>query len=596
MKKSLLSLLMASSAIAASAANFDITVVTNNGNVQGVVESVSYTFEVTTPVAVNAGAETPILLVDGEESLGAANVLAYGAETSYVRFMEPQQSLFKTPGHYVLNIPEGAFKDEAGNVNNATTYTWIIENNGFVPAPFDIENVTMAWAGSEIEAGSEVNALSYSFTVTAANSIHGAGEGHIEMLNAEGNPVGTAQLLAFDSNTAYLRFYEFGETGLTVAGTYTLNIPAGSLVDVAGNPCNAFTATWTVKEQVELGEAVFNIEQDPFYGYAMWSDLEPQGLSISWPNAQNVTPDMTVRVSAVLKTTLPDFGQGGDEDDIDPGFGVPELVECTDVTTFYGDALFGDLSVNFTDFLQYIYEAGNPSMYAIVVKEITVSEGDNTVYSWTASDEEPELGTLFYVDFEQPVDLGYPVFNIDEDPFYDYAMWSDLEPQGLTMTWPEAQNVTPEMTVTVNAVLMTELPGYGHGDEDDVDPGFGMPELVECTDVTTFTGDALFGELTVNFTDFLQYIYEAGNPSMYAIIVSSITVNDGERVVYSWEASDEEPVCGTLFYVDFEQPEDPTSISNIAAEKNAVMYNLQGQRVNAAKGMVIVNGKKAFVK
>lgn len=193
--------------------------------------------------------------------------------------------------------------------------------------------------------------------------------------------------------------------------------------------------------------------------------------------------------------------------------------------------------------------------------------------------------------------LGEPVFSIDEEPFYGYAEWADLEVMGLYMTFPEADEMTPDMTIEVQAVLKTTLPGYGHEDEDDVDPGFGMPELIECTDIITFTGDAWFGSPVVNFTDFLIYIYEAGNPALYGIDVMNIRVVNGEgETIYGWYSNGEEPVVGTVFFVNFPEPEGPVAISNITAEQNTVTYNLQGQRTNATKGFVVKNGKKAFVK
>lgn len=240
--------------------SWDFTSVSNNGvqgDVNNTVEAsesgVMYQFEVAaTGMALSKGTAKPTLALEGNSSVdfGAANIIAYEAETAYVRFMTLQQQFFTQKGIYVLTIPEGTFVNAKGVPNAETIMKW--EVAGADPVPFDLTSVVMNWKGEEYAAGSEVEALSYMYTIATDKTI-AAGEGHIEFKDAEGNGIGVGSLNA-DAKT--ISFMSFGQDGYTTPGVYTLTIPAGAIVDAEGNPCNELTATWTVKE---AGEKVINI-------------------------------------------------------------------------------------------------------------------------------------------------------------------------------------------------------------------------------------------------------------------------------------------------------------------------------------------------
>ncbi|MBQ0058065.1 MAG: hypothetical protein KBT20_10460 [Bacteroidales bacterium] len=125
--------------IAAAAEPFMLTSVVNNevaGTVVGAEASengVMYQFEVTaTGKALSKGEGVPTLSIfeDASVDFGAANIIAYEAETAYIRFMTPAQQFFTTPGTYVLSIPEGTFVDEEGTPNAAAVAKWVIIDNG----------------------------------------------------------------------------------------------------------------------------------------------------------------------------------------------------------------------------------------------------------------------------------------------------------------------------------------------------------------------------------------------------------------------------------------------------------------------------------
>ena len=233
---------------------FDITAVVNGADTEAgaEVDALNYNFAITAANAITAVHEGNITLTDasGAQVGGNAYVFGYegegGATTVYARFsFDSEDHLLHTAGTYTLNIPAGMFKDAEGGLNNEFSATWTVKEQA-AKVPFDITSVTMNWMGEAIESGAEVEALSYMYNVTCDKEGLVAGEGHIEFKDAEGNGIGVGSW-----NGYYLSFMSFGQEGYKTPGTYTLTIPAGALVDADGNPCNEYTATWTVKEQAE---------------------------------------------------------------------------------------------------------------------------------------------------------------------------------------------------------------------------------------------------------------------------------------------------------------------------------------------------------
>ena len=232
---------------------FDITAVVNGADTEpgAEVDALNYNFAITAANAITAVHEGNITLTDasGAQVGGNAYVFGYegegGATTVYARFsFDSEDHLLHTAGTYTLNIPAGMFKDAEGGLNNEFSATWTVKEQA-AKVPFDITSVTMNWMGEAIESGAEVEALSYMYNVTCDKEGLVAGEGHIEFKDAEGNGIGVGSW-----NGYYLSFMSFGQEGYKTPGTYTLTIPAGALVDAEGNPCNEYTATWTVTGKV----------------------------------------------------------------------------------------------------------------------------------------------------------------------------------------------------------------------------------------------------------------------------------------------------------------------------------------------------------
>ncbi len=242
-----------------SAEPFTLTSVENNGvagsimGVEASADGIAYQFTITaTGKQLSQGTATPTLSLfeDSSKDFGAASVLAFGAESAYIRFMALQQYYFTTPGTYVLNIPEGTFVDENGAPNAAAVVKWVIIESETVE-PFAITSVVN---GYEVESGSEVEALNYNFSITAASAITGLNEGNITLTDANNQPVGgNAYVFGYEgeegATTVYARFtFDSEDHCLHTPGTYTIHVPAG-MFKAANNALNTeFTASWTIKE------------------------------------------------------------------------------------------------------------------------------------------------------------------------------------------------------------------------------------------------------------------------------------------------------------------------------------------------------------
>ena len=563
----------------AEAHAISILSVKNAGNEAGVVDYVTSTFEVelAEPVSTIGENQAGAMLINNttHEVYAVSDIITAGT-TAYIRFNIGETSALNAAGEYELQLPEKVVVDEAGNYNEACMgLIWTVEAKEV--SPFAINEV---YNGVDVPAG-EVTSLSYQFAITTANVVATVGEGYIALCDAEGNELGGhGNLLVTEDNTIYVRFNYGTEDGLLhTPGVYTLNIPAGALVDAEGNVNEAYTGSWTVIEQeavvINITEVETGIKVDDTFGF----------------NDQKFTVTMHFTAPEGAKYIYSEglmLSKDGEPSNVPFTFGMYgfDELESTDVTLVYVDPMYCA-----TDDPDY---DGDLRAYGPYVAETEIYFMDENYMELATIAK--YVGTVV---FENPnkVELGEAIFNVDNDPFYGEIDVLDLEANGLLVSFPEAQNVNPEMIIKVVASLGTVPPAYGVPGEDDIDPGFGMPEFQEVLGDVEFYGSAEFGQAVVNLAEFTQYISEAG-AGLFMVTLKSVEVIDQTGVVYSWTANDDEPVVGTVFAVTEQEPnDDPVGINGIAAEQNgAVMFNLQGQRVNAAQGMVIVGGKKALVK
>lgn len=169
---------------------------------------------------------------------------------------------------------------------------------------------------------------------------------------------------------------------------------------------------------------------------------------------------------------------------------------------------------------------------------------------------------------------GVAVFGIERGQFEE-----DMIALGVPVSFPELSLpyfvVPEENDIYVGAILMEEA-----ADEDDMDGGFGG------VNYDAFPGNVEGG--VVNAFLFPEQL-EVGKT--YTIMLAGLYfVNEAEESEFAVECED----AVTFTVVKSEGGE--VSINVISAENGKAMFNIFGQKVNNANGMVIVNGQKALVK
>lgn len=242
--------------------------------------------------------------------------------------------------------------------------------------------------------------------------------------------------------------------------------------------------------------------------------------------------------------------------------------------TAYESVASGALSISSVGYAAF--EAGSVdfvmgNQYMVVVKAWDVEE----IFDENWNMAEPiKVDTLYFNGAADVVTVGEPVWGIERGEFE-----SDMIALGVPVSFPELQLpfgvVAEESAIVVYATLAEE----GAELEDD-DFGFGVNSQY-------FFGNVEGGVVTAYL--FPEQL-EVGKT--YTIVLTGIQFYDLDLEEMLAGAEIESVVTFTV--VESEGGE--VSINGIAAENGKVMFNIFGQKVNNANGMVIVNGQKALVK
>lgn len=242
--------------------------------------------------------------------------------------------------------------------------------------------------------------------------------------------------------------------------------------------------------------------------------------------------------------------------------------------TAYESVASGALSISSVGYAAF--EAGSVdfvmgNQYMVVVKAWDVEE----IFDENWNMAEPiKVDTLYFNGAADVVTVGEPVWGIERGEFE-----SDMIALGVPVSFPELQLpfgvVAEESAIVVYATLAEE----GAELEDD-DFGFGVNSQY-------FFGNVEGGVVTAYL--FPEQL-EVGKT--YTIVLTGIQFYDLDLEEMLAGAEIESVVTFTV--VKSEGGE--VSINGIAAENGKVMFNIFGQKVNNANGVVIVNGQKALVK
>lgn len=314
--------------------------------------------------------------------------------------------------------------------------------------------------------------------------------------------------------------------------------------------------------ELVLGEAEININGMELSA----TDVEAYGIVLSFPFAENVPEDVEIKVVADLAVPVPGFG-GNDE--VDGGFGAPNFQVALENVEFVGgvDELTGVLGVAMPEFVQYISEAG-AGVYQIIVKSIVANDVD--VYNYEDETVEP-IGAVFAVVETFEVEATATVAQTAADQWGDQHYQvivtvensdNEVSAAGVAYAYTEGVIFYDESTWSEFTFNCEAIEGVAVNEDEDV--------VLTCTDaMASQTTDPEFeGELRAEGT------YPA-----HCVVV--LVAEDGAEV-------------GTARYNgELTLSKTVTGINAHFVVKNVdVKYNLAGQRVNNANGIVIMNGKK----
>ena len=211
-----------------------------------------------------------------EITIGQRGSMYYETATVTVSTEDPTQvtiaapAAITEPGYYTITVPEGAFSNAEGRINEAFSTSFVI------PAPANtFEYTSVSPENESTQQSLHVITLSY-----APEWIGWVDATPIDVLDAESNAVGTATLSM--SETDYTDALLTLSAVLKANGTYTITVPEGYIYDnkydgeaedkgvsmgATYNP--AFTLTFTVSQNTGIdsvsivrnaGKTIFSID------------------------------------------------------------------------------------------------------------------------------------------------------------------------------------------------------------------------------------------------------------------------------------------------------------------------------------------------
>lgn len=382
--------------------------------------------------------------------------------------------------------------------------------------------------------------------ITAINLTFGSGDGS--------NPI-TATPGSFSTN-AWTG--EATEVVFTIGGT-------------SGNRRFAkIEVTYEAASNASLGEPVWGVEVTEEGFATIEADMINLGVPVTFPNVvlpENLDPlSLNVTVSASLygipsgNEPMPISGEEGVGDE-NMGVDGPVAIAEAQLHNAYIDAT-GLHAYLFPEML----EEGNH--YGIIINAVTVMDGEDVVLTL---DEEISSPEIVVVPATVEPSFGGVAFNIEEGAEITV---DDVHNLAIKMYFPEATGFEG-YAFYGDAMLVKQ---NAEGEWDYVDFAELYSEYAEDM-MDTEWAPTLFAEALQNAV--------AGETYRVLAIDYALINAEGEPVIFE---SYENPA--TAPYVTFTVVNEATGINSVNASAANVMFNIAGQRVNNAKGIVIMNGKK----
>lgn len=598
-------------------ADFDLTVTNGQGDdaiaAGAEADQLSWYFYTQVPEGAQADMDIQATLTKDGEPFSTAKGGMVDATTAYFTFRNAAPDFIAESGVYELTIPAGTFK--VGDYkNNEFKASWTVKAPEVVK--FDITSVLNG--NAEGAAPGEVSALNSQFTINLGEKAYAStGSGNIT-LTKDGEPYGgNATMIAFPGMSEIYARFTFGSANETHdAGTYVLTIPEGYLVNADGEVNAAWTGTWTV---VKTAHAIDSQVATP--GAAQGLEKLDKVFTLAgedWEEVGTATPYMQISrngdittvngVASVVEgvatiTFAEEFTKGGTYTLI-----VPEATfydtdgnfngSCNSTWTVYGktDAFTGYQALN-------ISEAGfmdaEQMANGVKVELPNADEGDYVnAELYNADGEKIDEGS-FVIDADNVVTFKFDT-DLEAGNDYTLKLISVVDGEGTLIEDPEDVEINfsilkPVIKYSLGTVKWTNI------NDSDILTKKAKEITISLVDGEGYDATAtvkvratLNGGDEQEFTGTPESISLFGRKKpldngVYAIIITYIEVFvDGAPIVgmASGETIEKTVYAGTS-----------AGISAITAQNdNTPIYNVSGQRINVAKGIVIINGKKYQVK
>ena len=253
-------------------------------------------------------------------------------------------------------------------------------------------------------------------------------------------------------------------------------------------------------------------------------------------------------------------------------YAIDKIIVDEDGDTAYESISSGALSINtvgYASFEQGSVDFVLGNQYMVVVKAWDVEELFDE--NWNMA-QPIKIDTLYFNGAADVMVVGEPVWGIERGEFEE-----DMINLGVPVSFPELELPFGVVAEECNALVYAVLVEEGAESEDDDDFGFGVNSQY-------FFANVEGGVLTAYL--FPEQL-EVGKT--YTIILTGIQF-------YTLDFEDMVAMAELESAVTFTVVGNTVGLDSISIENAKVMYNINGQKVNNANGIVIINGQKALVK
>lgn len=361
--------------------------------------------------------------------------------------------------------------------------------------------------------------------------------------------------------------YDFADPATNADGFSQITYGDGAALILSGNSGKSWSngASVTVEGEAKTSIKVSNGAQNTF--------VAPEGKYVTKATFYSyVNKDEEARTPYWKEVNGVDYTVVAEDGTVTPSADAVIMKSYKDGTN--PDVISFDLggvpSFTFTN-------TGEQVCFVLCVEYGTKAVVGGPVYSWESNGEVSQFG-------------GTIVNTGDERDNVNYAnTWGDVTYYTICVRGKKANIMDQDNTANASRIELTLDGGFKAGDQIAVTGYYNKGEEKAVSLYMLFPGNNV--EIADNGPWYdIQTSTSAPSTNVFTVPAEA----DGQQTLYMSRNS-----AGTNLFITKLQVirEGAAGINEIKAEaKSNVMYNIYGQKVNAAKGFVILNGKKAIIR